>query len=188
LAIMAALHDLPNLDALTEFDARLRQVPYRRPELEQAVRSARRLLRTARTNGDRASELRLHGYIGTGYRVLGHWRASQLHFEAAVELAKAANDQVAEVVALIRLGETLRCADDCSRAKTILQQALERTRADARLADYEDFALQHLGKCLIDTGDPDQAIACLEAALALRTRKSAPGAHRVNGSRAPVGP
>jgi tetratricopeptide (TPR) repeat protein len=35
-------------------------------------------------------------------------------------------------------------------------------------ADYEDFALQHLGKCLVEMGRVDEAIECLDRALVLR--------------------
>jgi tetratricopeptide (TPR) repeat protein len=41
-------------------------------------------------------------------------------------------------------------------------------------SDYEDFALQHLGKCLVEMGRVDEAIACFDRALILRWMKADP--------------
>ena len=40
--------------------------------------------------------------------------------------------------------------------------------------ELEDFALQHLGKCLVDAGRAAEGVEQLERALALRLRKGDP--------------
>ena len=164
-------NQLPDLEVLALFDARLRQVPRDPIALAAAARLATRQLRQARSVGDRDAELRLRGYLGTAYRILGRWRAASGHLRAAYSLARAANLPAAEVVALIRLGEVDRCRDAFPSAEACFREALAKCRADSRLGVYEDFALQHLGKCLLDMGCHAEALSCLDAALHLRTAK-----------------
>src|SRR5262249_46693410 len=81
-SLVTPLH-LPDLDSLSVFDGRLRQVPADLPALVEAIRLAARQLRRARAVGDLAAELRLHGYVGTAYRIQGRWRAAKIHLRAA---------------------------------------------------------------------------------------------------------
>jgi tetratricopeptide (TPR) repeat protein len=167
------MHDhLPDLEKLSVFDARLRQVPRDPIALTAAARLAARQLRQARSTGDPVAELRLRGYLGTAHRILGHWRSALTHLRAAYSLARAVKSPSAEVVSLVRLGEAERCRDAFPRAEAYFREALAKIRGDPRMVVYEDFALQHLGKCLLDAGAHAEAVSCLEAALKLRKCKA----------------
>ena len=165
---------LPDLESLAVFDERLRQVPRDPSAVAAAARLALRRLHQAQATGDRVAELRLRGYLGTAYRILGRWRAALVQLRLARDLAQVVGPPSADVVALIRLGEVDRCRDAYDRAEACFREALAKCRAEEGLAVYEDFALQHLGKCLLDAGAREEAIACLEAALVLRKVKAEP--------------
>ena len=51
----------------------------------------------------------------------------------------------------------------------MLREAAALARVEA--PELEDFALQHLGKCLVDAGRAPEGVEQLERALALRLRK-----------------
>jgi tetratricopeptide (TPR) repeat protein len=165
---------LPDLTHAITYDERLRQAPLDQEVVEEAAAEAVARLLEAEAEGDRADLLRLHGYLGDVCRVLGRLEESLRHLEIALKLARALGDQRAEVANLIRLGETHRYREDYPAAEALLRDALDRSRADPALADYQGFALQHLGKCLLEQGDVAGAIDCLERALALREDRGNP--------------
>ena len=51
---------------------------------------------------------------------------------------------------MIRIGETHRCRDEHEQGIAVLREAAALARVEA--PELEDFALQHLGKCLVDAG------------------------------------
>jgi tetratricopeptide (TPR) repeat protein len=161
--------ELPDLDSLAVWDERLRQVA--RPADRGAVAAAAaRAEALAAAADDRETKRRLVAYAGGAYRLLGRGDDAVRCLRAALDLA--AGDARAEVVALVRLGEAERCRDCFAEAEALLRDAVERAR---RVGAYEDFALQHLGKCLVDAGTPGEAIPILEQALALRLEAGDPG-------------
>ena len=163
---------LPDLAALADYDENLRQVAADPPAIEAAMASAQGRLERAETTGDRRAALALLGYLGNGFRILGRHAEAIAHHERAVALASTWGRPKAEAAAMIRLGEAHRNADNLNVAERILRTALDRVRANrVDLGVYEDFALQHLGKCLTDAGRAAEAIPCLEEALAQRRRK-----------------
>jgi tetratricopeptide (TPR) repeat protein len=159
--------DLPELEALAVWDERLRQVA--RPADGDAVLAAASRAETlAAEAGDADARRRLLAYAGAGYRMVGRGDDAVPCLREALELAAGDPDPRAEVVALIRLGEAERCRDRFAEAEALLREALDRAK---RLGSHEDFALQHLGKCLVDAGAPDDAVPVLERALALRLER-----------------
>ncbi len=169
------LAGLPDLGTFATYGADLRQVPTDVAAIEAALGAARERLEQARAAGDQPAALSLHGYDGNGLRILGRHDQAIAHQERAVALAGTLNRPKAQVVSLIRLGETHRNADNYPEARRCFGDALDRIRANrAELGAYEDFALQHLGKCLTDAGRAIEAIPCLEEALALRRTKGDP--------------
>lgn len=64
-------------------------------------------------------------------------------------------------------GELNRCRDRYDVAEALLREALS-VSADPDGGHYRHFALQHLGKALLDAGRFLDAIEALEAALAIR--------------------
>lgn len=149
---------LPDLGPLVRFDERLREVAVDPRAVEAAMREAMRVLDAAEEPDERLSVLT---YAGNAARILGRADESIALFRRALETA----DDERAVAARIRLGEAYRCADRLDEAVRELEQAL----ADARRAGaYLHYALQHLGKTLLDAGESARAVALLEEALELR--------------------
>jgi tetratricopeptide (TPR) repeat protein len=109
-----------------------------------------------------SGDSKLLEYLGNAYRLLGDFRKAISCFEERLRDTPTDRDRQR---ALIGLGEALRCADRFAEAEARLRTALSLG------TDYEDFALQHLGKTLLDAGKVTEGRACLDRALALRQRK-----------------
>jgi len=89
----------------------------------------------------------------------------------AVTLARTLGDRRREAANLIRLATARQYGGQHAEAEAIFREALALTETgDA--ADYEDFALQHLGKCLVETGRVAEAMLCFDRALVLRWMKA----------------
>ena len=144
---------LPDLEALSTEGARLRWVASDREAVERAAAAAERELA-------RGESARLLGYLGNAHRLLGRHDEAVAAHERAVELA---DGDRALAVALTRLGESYRCADRYEDAEASLRRALE--LAPPEVAHY---ALQHLGKTLLDRGAAGEAAEALDRALAER--------------------
>jgi HTH-type transcriptional regulator, pleiotropic regulator of extracellular virulence genes len=158
--------DLPDLEGLSVYDERLRAVAGDPAPVERAAQSAEAALLEARGRVDVRAEIRLLGYLGNARRMLGDVDGAVACLRRSLGLAESGGFERAAVVALIRLGEAHRCADEFARAEEVIAAALARAPRDLR-----DFALQHLGKCLLDAGHVERAEAVLEEALALRREK-----------------
>ena len=94
-------------------------------------------------------------YVAHAYSLLGRYA------EAVVALAQA-RALLPGPAATIRLGEAHRGAGDLGEAERLLRDAL------AEGGRTEHFALQHLGKTLLDAGRAAEALPVLERALELR--------------------
>lgn len=114
-----------------------------------------------RTAEDPRERCRLHGYLGNAARLLGRDDEAISELERSRELANELGDARRSTVATIRLAEAHRSADRLELAERLLREALG-------TGECRDFALQHLGKTLLDAGRRDEAIETLAAALALR--------------------
>ena len=160
---------LPDLSELGVFDERLRQIAADPARIEQALARASNEL--ARTEDD-AERARLLGYIGNTERMLGRHEHAIAHLRESAAMAQNCGDRRAHAIALIRLGEAYRCSDRLGDSEEQLRAALT-IIADAPLDGLRDFALQHLGKCLVEAGRSDEAVPALEEALAIREEKAA---------------
>ena len=169
------LAGLPDLERLSRYDAAQRQEPADRPALDAAAVAAADRLERAEVAGDDAGVLALLGYLGNAYRIVGRTDEAAALLARAVDLARQRGDARGEVVNLIRQGEALRCGGRLAGAEQLYRAALAKVRAAPNaLGAYEDFALQHLGKCRLEQGEVAEAIACFEAALAIRRSKGHP--------------
>lgn len=98
------------------------------------------------------------------------------YLERAHELALAAKAPSLAVTMALRLATARQHRGEHPRAETMFQEALRRTRDPAaQAAQLEDFALQHLGKCLVEMGRLAEARDCFEQALTLRIGKGEQG-------------
>jgi tetratricopeptide (TPR) repeat protein len=152
---------LPELEPLAREGARLRWVAQDVPAVEAAAAQAEAALTSGQKAG--AEERRLLGYLGNAYRLLGRWDDAVAVHERARDLALATGDPRAAAVGLVRLGESYRCADRYAEAESALREALS-----VAPPEVAHFALQHLGKTLLDRGAAAEAAARLEAALERR--------------------
>jgi len=162
--------ELPDLTRFTAFDDRLRSVAVDSTAVEAALTAA--MVALARTDDD-GERSRLLGYIGNAERLLGRHADAIAHLLESVETAQPGATRT-RAVALIRLGEAYRCADRPAESEKRLREALDVIDADADSNDLRDFALQHLGKSMVDAGRAYEALPLLEEALELRKAKGAP--------------
>jgi tetratricopeptide (TPR) repeat protein len=153
---------LPDLDAICDWDERLRRVPSDPAAVELAFELARAELDATE---DPERQCRLHGYLGNALRLLGRDEEAVRELRRGLELDDDLGDERARTVAAIRLGEAHRCFDRFEEAEAWLRPALDGP------PDLRDFTLQHLGKTLLDAGRTEEAVQALEAALELRLAK-----------------
>lgn len=169
------ISNLPDLQTLSTMDLRLRQVATDPDAVGRAIEMARVHLSDARSSGDRRAVIRALGYLGEAYRLAGRFDEADVALTEALLLARSSGDARSIAAGTIRLGELRRCQDRYPEAEALLREAatLADDPAHSGCAAYRDFALQHLGKTVLDAGRPDEAIALLERALTIRTAASA---------------
>lgn len=127
----------------------------------------------AQRRGDEPALVRALGYLGEVDRISGRFVESAMVLERALDIATRRGERRMRVATLIRLGELNRCRDRFDAAEALLNQALGAS-ADPDCADYLHFALQHLGKTLLDAGRLQDAVETLETALAVRRELGEP--------------
>ncbi|MEJ7838800.1 MAG: hypothetical protein WKF81_08285 [Thermomicrobiales bacterium] len=158
---------LPDLQPMTMMDDRLRQIPIDRDRFELAMETWRRELERARTSGDRRRLRTVLANLGSGYRILGDFERADTCLIEARRLASADGSTVATIAADIRLAELDRCHNRYAEAEQRLRSVIDRIEV-SESDQFLDFALQHLGKVLIDSGQFDDAQQTLERSLLLR--------------------
>ena len=161
---------LPDLSDAIALDENLREVPRWPERVAFAIRRARRQLQQAREAGNETLILRTLGYLTDACRVNGELDAAVSYGQEALERARVSGNRNAEVANLIRLGEAHKCRDEHVTAEPLFRDALALSESGDAAA-LHDFALQHLGKCLLELGRYDESIECLNAALELRRAK-----------------
>ncbi len=115
--------------------------------------------------GDSEGATRLSGKIGEAYRMVGDNQAAIRYLTAALDEADWRDNAPQQAVNLIRLATAVQYSGQHDEAEPLFQQAVASSREVGR---YEDYALQHYGKCLIEMGRLDEAESYLQAALQLR--------------------
>lgn len=88
-----------------------------------------------------------------------------------INLVKEEGNIQREVVTLIRFGEALKYDNQQITALRTFEKALDLC-IENNLINYEDFALQHKGKYMIELGLLEDAEKCLLRALYLRKLKN----------------
>lgn len=126
----------------------------------------------AMDSGAGRDDLALLRRLGYGLIALGRCAEAVPVLDRAVALASAAGTARAEVAVRINLGDAHRYGGDQRSAGEQYDRALDLARG--QVPDLVDFALQHKGKHLIDTGRPEEAVRCLQEALTLRRAKGDP--------------
>lgn len=161
---------LPDISDAIVFDVNLREAARWPERIAFAIRRARKQLQQARDEGNDTQILRTLGYLTDACRIVGERDAAVAYGQEAIERARAAGNRNAEVANLIRLGEAHKYRDEHAIAEPLFREALTLS-VDGEARALHDFALQHLGKCLLEEGHYDESIAFLEQALDLRREK-----------------
>lgn len=165
---MDGFPDLPDLSALITFDENLRETPTDRAALEAARETAVKRLPALAEEEDGQALLWILGYLGNVCRVLGKAGEAVRYLQEAVALAGVTRNPNAALANVIRLGEAYKYSGNHPVAERLFRYVLAET---APAHPYRDFALQHLGKCLMDDGRYTEAVPFLEEALEIRRRK-----------------
>jgi tetratricopeptide (TPR) repeat protein len=165
---------LPSLAQMTQYDPvhYLRERPIDPEKFQDAVEEAKMYLRQVMQEPKIDPEVLifLYSYIGNGYRVLNQAQKAIVYLKKALDLTRQEGDRRGEVRALIRLGEAYKYNLQHEKALECFAQSLTMSRT-AELSQYKDFALQHMGKCLLELGEFDHALMRFEEALDLRRKK-----------------
>lgn len=119
-------------------------------------------------------DLSLLGVLGEQARGLGLFEASRGFLEKALSLAREHQDLTREVANLIRLGTTLQYLEQHDLGEKLIREALDKVGIP-KTEIYHDFALQHLGKLLVEKGRYLEARGLFEQALSIRKGKGQPG-------------
>jgi CHAT domain-containing protein len=102
---------------------------------------------------------------------LGEPRQARQRYEEMLSAFEALRDPRGRAYALLGIGSTFEAERQPARSLAYFQQALELVRASG-LHAIEGLALYDLGRIHRDAGQPEQAIADLEAAFALEAADS----------------
>ncbi len=95
---------------------------------------------------------------------------------AAVDEAVVDGDARREAANLVRLATGLQYADRHDEALVVFTGVLARTGArEPAFDEYEHYAWQHMGTCLVEAGRVDEGVAALHRALAIRVLLDDPG-------------
>ncbi len=157
------------LDNLITQDENLRMVPTDRSELAAAVGRLHEELRTLPKGSDPARTRLLTRWIGIGQLTLGNHDEALTSLRQSLDLAAALGNTHAVIATGLNLGDAHRYAGDAQGADALYRSAL-RTARDQH-PELVDFALQHTGKHLMESGDLAEAQAHLQEALRLRIAK-----------------
>jgi tetratricopeptide (TPR) repeat protein len=138
--------------------------------LERQVEDNLKLLAQAQTAQDECSQLELLSKLGAHYTMLEKEDQAAPLLEQALALAKRLHDKRLEVANLISLATAQQYLGNRDIAQELFQVALKKVKVYDQ-PHYEDFALHHLGRCLVEQGKIAEACACFEQALLLRKSK-----------------
>lgn len=156
----------PSVQDLIALDGRLRMVPVDRSALTEAVDRLLGDAATARAADDARRELSCSRAGGAGLVALGRYGEARTALWRARVLAEGLDDGYALAAVHVNLGDAHRYAGDLTAAGPHYRHAVDLGRA--RAPRVLGFALHHLGKHLVEAGDPVAAVECLHEALALR--------------------
>ncbi|MFF4392872.1 tetratricopeptide repeat protein [Streptomyces sp. NPDC001552] len=150
-----------------------RMVPTDHDQLTTAVEKIREELQALPEGADIARARVLARWTGVGLLSLGHHDDARVFLRQALDLAEASGDSRAVIATELNLADAYRYAGEADNADVLYRRALDGARGQH--PELVDFALQHLGKHLMEQGSLTPARAHLREALRLRTAKGDAG-------------
>ncbi|WP_327258200.1 hypothetical protein [Streptomyces sp. NBC_01244] len=151
----------------------LRMVPTDHDQLTTAVEKIREELQALPEGADIARARVLARWTGIGLMSLGHPDDARVFLRRALDLAEASGNTRAVIATELNLGDAYRYTGEVETADVLYRSALDSARGQH--PELVDFALQHLGKHLMEQGSLAPARAHLQEALRLRTAKGDAG-------------
>ncbi|MER7759176.1 tetratricopeptide repeat protein [Streptomyces sp. NPDC097619] len=161
------------LQHLIAQDEHLRMVPTDRDQLTAAVAGMREDLRAPTAGNDPERTRMLARWVGIGLVTLGDPGDALAFLRQALDLATAGGNTRAAIATELNLGDAYRYAGHPQTADSLYHRALDAARDQH--PELLDFALQHLGKHLMEQGDLTAARTHLLEARRLRTAKGEAG-------------
>ncbi|MGW6413412.1 tetratricopeptide repeat protein, partial [Streptomyces vinaceus] len=161
------------LEHLITQDDALRMIPIDRHQLTGAVEKTREELRALPEGTDPARARPLARWTGIGMMVLGYHQDAITFLRQALDLATTTGNSRAVIATKLNLGDAHRYAGAAGTADALYRQALD--AAQKEHPELVDYALQHLGKHLMERGDLKSARAHLWEARRLRMAKNDAG-------------
>lgn len=137
--------------------------------LVEAIHEQRTDLEAARKEGDEESILALLGPLSESYRMLAQLDPAVDYGREALELATKLDKPRQRIANGLRLATALQYRNQQDEALPLFEATLDLARAHGHLVD---FALQHLGKCLVEMDRAGDARPLFEEALALRRARN----------------
>lgn len=148
-------------------------VPTDHDQLTTAVEKIREELQALPEGADIARARVLARWTGIGLLSLGHHDDARAFLLQALDLATASGNSRAVIATELNLGDAYRYTGEAENADVLYRRALDDARGQH--PELVDFALQHLGKHLMEQGSLTLARAHLQEALRLRTAKGDAG-------------
>lgn len=148
----------------------LRDTPRERAPFLYAIRVAKQWLQVVQQKHqqDVESLCLLYGFLGDIYRILNDQHRALYYLKKTLTLT---NDPSSQIASLIRLGDTFKYLADYTQALACYDHA-EQLIKQAGLGKFYDFLFQHRGKCYLELGRNNDALACFEQALRLRKQQN----------------
>lgn len=119
---------------------------------------------------DQEEVYRIQSMLGYLYRVIGDSENALTCYHTCHSIVLKQKKNHAIIATLIRIGETLKYAERHDQALRKFEQAKDYA-IKHKTPQYDDFILQHKGKCLWEMNQLKEANACFEAAYQLRLVK-----------------
>ncbi|MEU2835180.1 tetratricopeptide repeat protein [Streptomyces lavendulae] len=151
----------------------LRMVPTDHDQLTTAVQNLRDELQALPEGTDATRARLLARWTGIGLLSLGDYHDARVYLHRALDLATASGNTRAVIATELNLADAYRYAGKAQTADALYRKALDGARS--KHPELVDFALQHLGKQLMEQGNLIPARARLQEALRLRTAKGDAG-------------
>ncbi|MCF3181750.1 tetratricopeptide repeat protein [Streptomyces polychromogenes] len=153
---------------ITQDDA-LRMVPTDRERLTTAVEEISQEFQAIPAGRDVGRARLLARWCGIGLMSLGNYDEARAFLRQSLDLATASGNVRAVIATELNLGDAHRYAGTAEAADVLYRQALDSARSQH--PELVDFALQHLGKHLMEQGDLFAARTHLWEARQLRIAK-----------------
>jgi tetratricopeptide (TPR) repeat protein len=143
-----------------------------------AAASSARALELFSDLGDRRGQAGALQQLGAVQRLTGDCPAAAASVARALELSRDLGDRRGQAGASINMGKVLFLSSAYREARTYFAQGLRIAR-DISTPVEEAEALEGIGRCHVQEGNPGQGAADLRQALAIYQRIGAPQAQRV---------